>query len=83
MAKKINDLDGNWSLHKYDGQVQFPASSVSKRAGIGFLNAITIAKLPTNVQTKKIMTTPDGNYDIFEVVGSGPSAMFKYISVKR
>lgn len=83
MAKKINDLNGKWSAHKYDGQVEFPASLVSKKAGSGFLNAISLEKKPTNVKLKKVTTTPDGKNDIFEIEGTTKDKMFHYVAIRK
>ena len=86
MSKAIANNDGTWSFHKFDGQVQFPASSVAKSrktAGGGFLNAVIIAKQPTGVSLKKILTTPDGNYDVFDNSQANTNSMFKYIAIRK
>ena len=85
MAQTIANTKGTWSIHKFDGQVQFPASSLKKgkTGGVGFINAIKIAKAPSNVTLKKILTTPDGAYNVFEVNGANSNAMFRFVAISN
>lgn len=76
---------GTFSLHKFDGQVQFPASYVAKgrNAGPGLLNAIIIAKQPTNVTMNKILTTPNGKYNVYEIAGTRNDNMFHFVAMEN
>ena len=76
-----NMNSGKWSLHKFDGKIDFPATLLDKKAPArGTYNAIKIEKLPTNADATKISTI--NGYDIFKIKNTTPSRMFEYVAVK-
>ena len=83
MAKVLKDkADGNWALHKYDGQIKFPATLINKKAPAkADFNAIIISKMPTSADYEKI-TTQNG-YDIYRIKNTNPSKMFEYVALKK
>ena len=84
MAKIIKDApDAKWSLHKFDGKVDFPAKALKPKAPANAMyNAIVLQDKPTNAKLKKIITSPDGKYDIYQLQNTG-SDMFQYVAYKK
>lgn len=81
MSDIIAKSDGEWSTHRYDGQVQFPARILGS-GHVGFENAIEVEKAPTGAQMKKLLTTPDGRHDVYQIADHR-NTMFEFIALKR